>query len=170
MADGAIGPAIVLVTCSGGVPTCRTIGDVRVVLFDWDHLTNRGTQGELCRAWKQAWGLPAELRDEVLNALIPVVKRRCPISAMFQGEYWDNDYARPTGKPVQFDVTEKILRMVPADVDNLRDDDYPTDELADDLPQQEQHDGPFRVEVVEAAMEFLFADENEAQEQNDGRI
>jgi hypothetical protein len=140
-------------------------GPVKVVLIDWMTLGNPSlvTRGALCAAWKAVWGLPDHQRRLVLNGLISIAVSRYPIRATFQAESGEHGLF-DLGKPVVFDVTEQVLKMSPDEVDNFQDDEYPTDHLADDLPQRQSHHGSFRVEVKEAAMEFLNADENEEHE------
>lgn len=162
--SGDPGPPSVLIQAWGAEVEYNASGTVRVVLIDWSDLQpGFATRGALCRAWKEAWTLPAHQRDLVLGELIKRVRQSFPIRATFQAESGEHGLF-DLGAPVPFDVTEQILQMTPDEVDNLRDDDYPTDHLADDLPQQQAHDGPFRVEVKEAALEFFSADENEEHE------
>jgi hypothetical protein len=162
-------PPVVLVGVEGGVASYSVSGTskVKVVLVDWDDLEDgEQTLGAYCRAYKEIWGLPDDLKAIALPSLIDVIRKRRPIMAVFQAQWWDDDYAREAGPPVLFDVTEALLLRGPDAIDNLRDDDYPTDDLADALPERMRHDGPFLVRVKDAAMAFLFADENEAE---DGR-
>lgn len=136
--------------------------DVPVVLLDWDRL-EEASQGGLCRAYKAIWGLPADLREGPLAELIGVVQRRCPIMATFHPQRWEGKHRTvPDGPPTRFDATGIVLRMDPDAIDSLRDRHYPVGVLAAGLPARRAHDGPFDVDIKEAAMEFLYADENEA--------
>jgi hypothetical protein len=165
----------VLVSIRDGHTSCATStaagGNVRVLILNWDELTDTTSRGDLCRAYKDIWSAPEDIRTGPLTELIGEVQRRFPIMATFHPQRFQT-VARsapsqtavrlvPDGQPVRFDVTETVLLRGPDYLDNLRDKDYPTDDLADDLLDRQQHDGPFQVEVKEVAMEFLFADENE---------
>jgi hypothetical protein len=158
-------PAYVLVGVEGGVASCSISGNcnVMVVVVDWDDL-EQGTLGDYCRAYKEVWGLPDDLKAIALPSLIHGMRKRHPITATFQPQQWQDDYAVPCGDPTRFDVTEALLTRGPDYIDNLRDDDYPTDDLAEGLPERERHDGPFLVRVKDAALAFLYADENEAED------
>jgi hypothetical protein len=142
--------------------------DVAIVVINWDRLAGMGTQGELCRIWKTLWRLPKAVRERPLYRLIALVEEKFPIMATFQPLRYATESdgrARPDGPMVTFDATEPLLLLGPDVVDNFQDRDYPTIALANDLPAQKAHDGPYEVEVRQAAMDFLFADENEAEEQ-----
>ena len=102
------------------------------------------------------------MRQGPLTELIGLVQRRFPLVAAFHPQRLVNGREVAAGQPVKFDVTEKLLWRGPDYIDNLRDDDYPIDDLAEDLLARLHHDGPFMINVQAAAMEFLFADENEA--------
>jgi hypothetical protein len=161
-------PPVVLITVRAGVLSWDSQGvDVKLVLIDWDNLEQAG-MGTVCRAYKVIWGLPEAMRMSALTDLIGVVRRRFPLTATFQAQWWDGDDAREAGPPVPFDVTEKLLLKGPDVIDSMRDDSYPTDDLADGLAEREKHDGPFLVRVGDAAQEFLYADENEAHDAQPG--
>jgi hypothetical protein len=138
--------------------------EVNCVIISDDDLAN-GTRGTLCEIYKEAWTLNPALKAKAMALMIPAVKKRFPIMATFIPEAWINDYATEIDGKVPFDVTELVLSRGPDYMENLRDDDYPTDDLAEDVPERQAHGGPFRVEIKEAAMEFLYADENEAEEE-----
>lgn len=162
--SGDPGPPSVLIQTWSNAIEYNASGPVTVVLIDWSDLKpGWATRGALCAAWKAVWGLPDHQRRLVLDGLIERVRQLFPIRATFQAESGEHGLF-DLGKPVVFDVTEQILKMSPDEVDNFQDNDYPTDQLAEDLPQRQSHHGPFRVEVKEAAMEFLRADENEEHE------
>lgn len=138
---------------------------VNGVIINFDEL-EKDSRGYLCDAYKQLWTLPEAMRCKALPAVIAVIKRRFPIKAKFYPQrFKTTDKIEPDGPPVEFDVTEAVLNQGPDYIDNLRDVHYPTDELADDLPERQAHDGPFAVEIKEAALAFLFADENEEAEE-----
>ena len=82
--------------------------------------------------------------------------------ATFIPEVWINDYATEIDGRIEFDVTDQLLLRGPDYLDNLRDNSYPTDDLAECLLARQKHDGPFRVEIKEPALAFIYADENEA--------
>ena len=153
--------AVVLICIRGDVVSYTTKGNVKVLVIEWDKLET-ASRGILCTAYKNIWSLPEDMRVSPLTELIGEVQRRFPIKAIFHPQWWINDYAVDAETPVEFDVTEKLLLKGPDYIDNLRDASYPADELAADLLEQQHHPGPFRIEIMEAAMEFLFADENEA--------
>jgi hypothetical protein len=156
---------IVMIVVQAGIAHYVARGDVKVVLVDWYELTEP-SRGELCRAYKALWDLPESMRAGPLGDLIGEIQRVFPIMATFCPERFQTaDRVVPDGRPVRFDVTEKLLLRGPVYIDNLRDRDFPTDDLADDLPARQEHDGPFRVEVKDDAMEFLFADESEGNEE-----
>jgi hypothetical protein len=157
-------PSVLIQTWSNATEY-NVSGPVRVVLIDWSDLKpGFATRGSLCTAWKAVWGLPGHQRRLVLDGLIERVRQLFPIRATFTAEAYTPGGLLDIGDPVEFDATERVLKMSPDEVDNFRDDDYPTDHLADDLPRRRDHYGPFRVEVKWAALEFLNADENEEHE------
>jgi hypothetical protein len=153
-------PAIVVITVRGIVTHYETRGDVKVAYIDWDEL-EESSLGALCRTYKLLWLLPEDLRRGPLTELIGAVQRRFPIEATFHPQRLVNGREVPAGQPFEFDVTEALLLRGPNYIDNLRDDEYPVDDLAENLLAQRHHDGPFMIDVQQAAMEFLFADENE---------
>lgn len=168
--SGDPGPPSVLIQALGGEVEYDARGTVRVVLIDWSDLkAGWATRGALCRAWKAVWTLPASQRHLALGELIGLVRRLFPIRATFTAESYTLGGLVDIADPVAFDVTEQVLKMAPDEVDNFQDDDYPTDRLAEDLPQRRDHYGPFRVEVKAAALEFLSADENEEHERRRDR-
>jgi hypothetical protein len=139
------------------------VSEVKVVLFNWDHLADPATtRGDLCKVWKEIWRLPESMREVAMGCLIRLVEARFAITALFIPQRWKNDAVIADGQPVRFDVTEQLLRRGPDYVDNLRDRSYPTDDLAENLYDRLTHPGPFDIEVKDDAMEFLYADENEA--------
>ncbi len=77
------------------------------------------------------------------------------ITAVFLRQRWVNDYALPDGEPVPFDATASILALPAERIRVLRDDEYPTDALAEDLPERTAHGGPFLVRVEEAIRRFF---------------
>jgi hypothetical protein len=139
------------------------VKEVNAIVVHWEDL-ERGSRGLLCDLYKELWATTPYVRKHILPIVIAAIKRRFPIKARFHPQRFRTaDKIEPDGPPVEFDVTEVLLNQGPDYIDNLRDVHYPTDELADDLPERQAHDGPFAVEIKEAAMEFLFAAENEAE-------
>lgn len=154
--------AIVMIVVQAGLVSYTSRGNVKVVFVDWYEKTEP-SRGYLCGVYKTLWNLPEDMRNGPLADLIGEIKRLYPIVATFCPERFQTaERVVPDGLPSRFDVTEKVLWRGPDYLDNLRDRDYPTDDLAADLPARQEHDGPFRVEVKDDAMEFLFAAENEA--------
>jgi hypothetical protein len=83
------------------------------------------------------------------------------IMARFVPQVWINNYAVDVDGEIEFDVTEKILAMPKEKALALRDDQYETDELAQDAGLLENHSGPFYVSVELAIAEY-FLDVTEA--------
>lgn len=83
------------------------------------------------------------------------------VIARFQPQAWINDYAVDIDGAYKFDVTDQILAMGKDKAREVEDSDYSSDELwqawVADHPDQD-HDGPFRVEV-EAAVRAFFGEE-----------
>jgi hypothetical protein len=157
-------PSVLVVIGGDEAAVYCDIKQVNAVVLDTDEMKNV-SRGYLCEAYKEAWTLHPKVRSVALKALIVEVKRQCPIMATLVLEAWVNDHAVEIDEGrVKFDVTEALLNRGPDYMENLRDDDYPTDDLADDVSERKEHKGPFRVEIKEAAMEFLYADENEREE------
>ena len=154
---------VVLICIRGSEVSYANDGDVDIVVLDWDRLES-GTLGDLCRAYKEVWDLHPDMRRDPLTDIIALVGSRFPIMAEFRPQrFRDADHIEPDGAPVAFNATEAVLIRGPDYIDNLQDAHYPTDELANTLPERQAHDGPFEVEVDRrAAMEFFYADENEA--------
>ena len=152
---------VVLISVRDHVVSYDFRGNIEIVVIDWDVL-EEASLGKLCRAYKTIWSLPEDMRQGPLTELIGLVQRRFPLVAAFHPQRLVNGREVAAGQPVKFDVTEKLLWRGPDYIDNLRDDDYPIDDLAEDLLARLHHDGPFMINVQAAAMEFLFADENEA--------
>lgn len=70
-----------------------------------------------------------------------------PCIATFRPQAWINDYAADIDKPVQFDATLNILALTLEEFKNFKENSYDSDSLADDLPERENHSGPFEVDV-----------------------
>jgi hypothetical protein len=84
------------------------------------------------------------------------------IIAKFHPQEWRDDYAIPVEPlgPTSFDVTDVILELPLSELLKLRDDDYSTDWLARCKAAPEwivDWNGPFWVEVAEAAYDYLYA-------------
>ena len=147
-------PVVVMMLRDGACAILSDPDNVTVVRLDWDELAG-ASLGKLCRAYKQIWDLPESLRPGPLNAIVLVVGSRFPIMGEFRPE---------SGPPMTFNATEAILTRGPDYIDNLRDRHYPVGDLAAVLFAQEIRNGPFQVDVdTEAALEFLYADDNEAE-------
>ena len=66
----------------------------------------------------------------------------------------DKDYIYDIeGADREVEVTSKILSMPLREIHVLKDDQYNTDDLV-----EHEHDGPFRVEVVDSIIEFFDVD------------
>jgi hypothetical protein len=78
------------------------------------------------------------------------------IVAVFVPEAWIRDHATEVDGRVEFDVTQKILAMSEQEREQLRDNDYNTDDL---VPEEigADHCGPFRVEVKQAIEDYFAA-------------
>lgn len=82
------------------------------------------------------------------------------IIARFHPQAWINNHAvevDPEG-PVEWDVTEAIMVMGREQALNLRDDDYPSDELrfTENAPQWvREWSGPFWVEVADSIKAYF---------------
>lgn len=68
------------------------------------------------------------------------------LMAVFQPQAWVNDYAINIDGAVEFDATEAFLGRSLEFIRKYAECSYDSDVLADDLPERQQHDGPFEVE------------------------
>jgi hypothetical protein len=156
-------PGVVVHVQSGETTVYCGRTEVNTVILHWKEL-EYGSQGLLCELYKDLWALGPNSRSLTLHIVIAAIKKRFPIKAKFHPQRFKTaEKIEPDGPPIEFDVTEALLKLGPDYIDNLRDVHYPTDELADGLPERQAHDGPFAVEIKKAAMEFLFAPENEEE-------
>ena len=82
------------------------------------------------------------------------------VIARFQPQAWINDYATDIDGAYKFDVTDQILAMGKEKALELEDNQYESDNLwhkwVADHPDQD-HDGPFYVEVQAAIRSFFEA-------------
>jgi hypothetical protein len=78
--------------------------------------------------------------------------------ATFAPEVWIRDCAVEIDGRLEFDVTETILAMSEGERNQLRDDDYNTDDLATEEVRG-SHTGPFRVEVQQAIEDYFSSDD-----------
>lgn len=70
-----------------------------------------------------------------------------PLMAVLRRQVWVDDDAVDTEPPVEFDATNRFLRMSVATIENFREHDYDSDSLADDIPERIEWTGPFEVDV-----------------------
>ena len=158
-------PPVVVIGIRGGTLADLILkGVAQVVVIYWDELAE-GSLGKLCYTYKQIWGLPESIREGPLCALIREVRRRFPFTAQFIPQQYEDGFLRPAGPPFTFDITEPVMRLGPDGIENLIDRCYPTWELARGLPEREAHTGPFDVEIDKMALEFLYAEENEKEQE-----
>ena len=79
------------------------------------------------------------------------------IMATFRPQQWINDYATDTGNNVEFDATRAFLNQLWGRVGRFEFNNYDSDELAEELPERQAHDGPFEVDVDEQQIVDFFA-------------
>jgi hypothetical protein len=68
------------------------------------------------------------------------------LTAVFQPQAWVNNYAVDTDGAVEFDATEALLGRDLDYIHRYAECSYDSDALADDLPERQNHSGPFEVE------------------------
>lgn len=74
--------------------------------------------------------------------------------ASFRPQVWVNDYAVDNGSQVVFDATATFLSRDLGAIHAFKENDYDSDYLAEDLPERDNHGGPFEVDVdVDAWLE-----------------
>ena len=69
------------------------------------------------------------------------------LMAVFRPQAWRNDQAIDVDHPVRFDATAKILQRSAEAIRDFKHNNYDSDDLAEDLPARNRHDGPFEVDV-----------------------
>ena len=67
--------------------------------------------------------------------------------ATFRPQAWQNGYAVDVDGKVEFDATGKLLTLSLDEIREFKENDYDSDNLADDLPERQDHDGPFEVDT-----------------------
>jgi hypothetical protein len=80
------------------------------------------------------------------------------ITAKFYPQAWINDYACDVDPgPVEFDVTEEVVKMGREAALQIEDNDYDSDGLREFAPQEWVQDwgGPFRVKVQQSIREYF---------------
>ncbi len=74
--------------------------------------------------------------------------------ATFQPQAWVNDFAVDIDGACEFDITAEVEKMGKEASLKLKDDDYPTDNLAIEAGVRGDHSGPFVVRVETAIRDY----------------
>lgn len=67
--------------------------------------------------------------------------------ARFRPQEWHGDAAVEVEGAKDFDATKALLDLPLERIQKFRMNDYDSDELSEDLPERQEHDGPFEVDV-----------------------
>lgn len=113
---------------------------------------------ELCIAVKNLTRLnvtPDEIIGQVNLALDEVFESRSilirkeirPLMATFRPQQWVSNYAHDLNENVEFDATKAFLSLSLKQVQSFQQNNYDSDELANDLQARKDHSGPFEVDV-----------------------
>lgn len=100
------------------------------------------------------------LTEDKTSAFVPVDALRLPrLIATFRPQAWvgpKKDNLAEAGPPVEFDVTDEILKLSRIGLRRFKENNYDSDDLASDLPERRAHAGPFEVDVdIDAWLEEL---------------
>lgn len=77
------------------------------------------------------------------------------VTANFQPQAWQNDYAIDIDGAFEFDATAAVMRLSVEEIKKLKDDSYEADNIAQDAGAGEDFSGPFFVTIVEPIEKFL---------------
>lgn len=110
------------------------------------------------------WGVIEEMRATLARFHLQ------PLYATFRPQEWQGDYAVDVAGAVQFDATAKFLSLPLDRIQSFLENNYDSDDLASELPERQEHGGPFEVDTdIDAWLEANGLEERESltQEQLD---